>query len=125
MNENHIGYRIRQHLNQGLTLGNEASDRLRLGREQALQKQKVTVYATANAWAGNVLGRMVAPEALLPRVVLPAVVLVVGLLAINTWQQTQAFKEIEEIDVAVLAGDLPIDAYLDKGFDAWLKRSSQ
>jgi hypothetical protein len=25
----------------------------------------------------------------------------------------------------VLTGDLPLDAYLDKGFDAWLKRSSQ
>jgi len=24
----------------------------------------------------------------------------------------------------VLTGDLPLDAYLDKGFDAWLKRSS-
>ena len=27
-------------------------------------------------------------------------------------------------DAAVLTGDLPLDAYLDKGFDAWLKRSS-
>jgi hypothetical protein len=24
----------------------------------------------------------------------------------------------------VLTSDLPLDAYLDKGFDAWLKRSS-
>ena len=32
--------------------------------------------------------------------------------------------EIEEIDAAVLTGDLPLDAYLDKGFDAWLKPSS-
>ena len=124
MNENHIGYRLRQYLNQGLTLKREASERLKFGREQALQKQKADAYATSTAWADNVLGRLGVTQALLPRVVLPAAVLVIGLLAINTWQQTQAVLEIEEIDAAVLAGDLPIDAYLDKGFDAWLKRSS-
>jgi hypothetical protein len=52
------------------------------------------------------------------------VVLVFGLLAINTWHQSQLVQEIEEIDAGVLTGDLPLDAYLDKGFDAWLKRSS-
>lgn len=125
MNENHIGYRLRQYLNQGLTLKKETSERLKFGREQALREQKVAAFATASAWADNVLGRLGVRQSLLARVVLPAVVLVIGLLAINAWQQTQAVQEIEEIDAAVLAGDLPIDAYLDKGFDAWLKRSSQ
>jgi hypothetical protein len=51
-------------------------------------------------------------------------VLIFGLLAVNQWRDTQNAAEIEEIDAAVLTGDLPLDAYLDKGFDAWLKRSS-
>ena len=52
-------------------------------------------------------------------------VLILGLIAINQWRDSQVAAEIEEIDAAVLTGDLPLDAYLDKGFDAWLRRSSQ
>jgi hypothetical protein len=55
---------------------------------------------------------------------LPMAVLILGLVAVNQWRDTQNAAEIEEIDTAVLTGDLPLDAYLDKGFDAWLKRSS-
>jgi hypothetical protein len=50
-------------------------------------------------------------------------VLILGLLSINHWRELQVAAEIEEIDAAVLTGDLPLDAYLDKGFDAWLKHS--
>jgi hypothetical protein len=32
--------------------------------------------------------------------------------------------EVEEIDALLLADDLPLDAYLDKGFEAWLKKRS-
>jgi hypothetical protein len=38
------------------------------------------------------------------------------------WQQTQRLAEIEEIDAELLTDDLPIDAYLDRGFEAWLKK---
>ena len=48
------------------------------------------------------------------------------------WQQWQAYQsfneavhEAEEIDVKLLASDLPIDAYLDRGFQAWLKTAGQ
>jgi len=34
------------------------------------------------------------------------------LIAINQWADTQVAAEIEEIDAAVLPGDLPLDAYL-------------
>ena len=39
------------------------------------------------------------------------------------WQRTPSVEEIEEIDAAILTSDLPINAYLDKSFDTWLKRS--
>jgi len=48
------------------------------------------------------------------------------------WQQWQAYQSIndaiheaEEIDVNLLASDLPIDAYLDRGFQAWLKTAGK
>jgi len=30
-------------------------------------------------------------------------------------------QEIAETDAAILSSDLPIDAYLDRGFQVWLK----
>jgi uncharacterized protein DUF3619 len=42
--------------------------------------------------------------------------------AIYTWQQNQRVAELEEIDSQLLTDDLPIDAYLDRGFQSWLKK---
>jgi hypothetical protein len=42
-------------------------------------------------------------------------------------QQWRAYRQLlayEELDAQILSSDLPIDAYLDRGFDAWLKSSS-
>ncbi|MDQ6621441.1 MAG: DUF3619 family protein [Pseudomonadota bacterium] len=53
----------------------------------------------------------------------------VGLLAVatfgyegyRTWQAHQTTNELVETDVGILTSDLPIDAYLDRGFQNWLK----
>ena len=42
--------------------------------------------------------------------------------ALYTWQQNQRAAEIEEVDALLLTDDLPIDAYLDRGFQNWLKK---
>ena len=39
------------------------------------------------------------------------------------WQATASTADFAEIDVNLLTDDLPINAYLDSGFDSWLKRS--
>ena len=52
----------------------------------------------------------------------PAVALVISLAAIYTWQQNQRVAEFEEIDAMLLTDELPIDAYLDRGFQNWLKK---
>ncbi len=124
MNEQQIAYRIRQHLNRGLDLDAGKLARLKAAREQALARQRVESRATVFAWADNVVGRWGGAPSLIPRILLPMAVLILGLIAINQWRESQLAAEIEEIDAAVLTGDLPLDAYLDKGFDAWLKRSS-
>ena len=38
------------------------------------------------------------------------------------WQAYQQLYDIEETDAAILSSDLPIDAYLDRGFQNWLKQ---
>ena len=40
------------------------------------------------------------------------------------WQAYQQLNDIEETDAAILSSDLPIDAYVDRGFQNWLKRVS-
>jgi len=125
MNEQQIAYRIKQLLNRGLDLDAGKLARLKAAREAALVRQRVESRVRVWAWADNVIGKSGGPSALFPRLLLPMAVLILGLIAINQWRDTQVAAEIEEIDAAVLTGDLPLDAYLDKGFDAWLKRSSQ
>jgi hypothetical protein len=124
MNEQQTAYRIKQHLNRGLDLDAGKLARLKTARERALARQRVESRAPAFALADNVIGRLGGPSSLITRVLLPMAALILGLIAISQWRDSQLALEIEEIDAAVLTGELPLDAYLDKGFDAWLKRSS-
>ena len=39
------------------------------------------------------------------------------------WKAVQQVREFEELDAQILSSDLPIDAYLDRGFQNWLKAS--
>ena len=56
------------------------------------------------------------------RVMMPAIALLVSVAAVYTWQQNQRVAEVEEVDAMLLTDDLPIDAYLDRGFQNWLKK---
>ncbi len=38
----------------------------------------------------------------------------------QSYQNTERTREIAELDVQILTSDLPIDAYIDRGFQAWL-----
>jgi len=43
------------------------------------------------------------------------------------WQQWNAFQQVQDLqdlDMQILTSDLPIDAYLDRGFLNWLKADS-
>jgi hypothetical protein len=124
MNEKQIAYRIKQELNRGLDLDAGKLGRLKAARERALARQRVESRIPVLAWVDNAVGKLGGPSSLIPRMLLPMAVLILGLVAINQWRDSQVAAEIEEIDAAVLTGDLPLDAYLDKGFDAWLKPSS-
>jgi hypothetical protein len=53
---------------------------------------------------------------------LGAVLLVAALgFGYQQWQAVQQVREFEELDLHLLASDLPIDAYLDGGFQNWLR----
>ena len=72
-------------------------------------------------WADNVFGNGWGWGAVSARVVLPVVMLAVAALGIYRWQENQRLAEVVEIDTQLLTDDLPIDAYLDRGFQNFLK----
>jgi hypothetical protein len=122
MNESKFGYKIKQQLDQALDLEPAARNRLKVAREQALVRQRMTEPVFVLAWADAVVGRLSGNPAS-ASIALAGAVLILALVGIQYWQQTPTVEEIEEIDAAILTGDLPINAYLDKSFDTWLKRS--
>jgi hypothetical protein len=119
--EMQFGNRVRQVLNQGIGVPPNIAKRLEHGRERALERQR-SQPAPALAWADNVVGRVGGWGGFALRVLLPLAMLLGSAAAIYTWQQNQRADELEEIDTQLLADDLPIDAYLDRGFQNWLKK---
>ena len=123
MNEHQFGNKVRLILNQGLRLDAGAAEKLRAARTRALARQRPEP-APLLAWADNVLGNFGGWSGFSMRLVLPVAMLVAGLTGVYSWQQYQRVAELEEIDAQLLTDDLPIDAYLDRGFQNWLKKTS-
>jgi len=104
------------------SLPNDITERLKAARMQALSVRKVVKLQTAtsvnsnggaasltmgSAWGGfwNRLGS-----------VIPLLALIVGLLTIAVVQEQKRANELAEVDVELLADELPPAAYTDPGF---------
>lgn len=120
MNDMQFGHRIRQLLTQGTQVRPDVARQLAAARMRALERQRAEV--TGLAWADNVVGRMGGWSGFALRVLLPIALLVGSGAALYSWQQNRLAAEVEEIDAQLLTDDLPIDAYLDRGFQNWLKK---
>lgn len=77
------------------------------------------------AWAGPAGAWMSGQRWTSARHLVTISVLVLALVGVAYWQSTVPVNELAEIDTSLLSDELPINAYLDKGFDSWLKRSSR
>ena len=124
MNELHFISKLRQQLNRGLhDLPPETLARLSSARKIALAHQKSTAQQSVLATAGNFiqfeLGNLQLRQFLL------AGLLVGGLVLSSIWLADRRVEEMSIIDSALLSDDLPLGAFTDKGFNAWLKHRSQ
>jgi Protein of unknown function (DUF3619) len=132
VNEPLLARKIRDALDGGLKVSPEVSARLAVARERALERQQVPGRELALAGGGRGAARLGGP-AQITRILLPVAFLVAAVIGLQQWQEhqraervaTQQAAEIEETDTRLLTGELPIKAYLDEDFQAWLKRSSQ
>jgi hypothetical protein len=60
-------------------------------------------------------------QGLTTRLALPAAVVLASLTGLIYWQMSSHHEE--EMDTGLLAGELPLHAYTDPGFETWLKHS--
>jgi hypothetical protein len=129
--EARFGLRLGALLDEGARrTPHDVSERLRIAREQAMARARASRLATAPA--GVVMGRggaavMGGQPGWFFRVasVMPLLVLVGGLLLIDQWHERAQIEAAADVDVALLADDLPPDAYSDAGFVEFLKQDPQ
>jgi hypothetical protein len=121
MNEQHFAYKLRQHLNRGLRdINPDALDRLGAARQAALACQKQLADRPALAAGGHLSGF----RGLRFSQTLAAIVLLVGTFGSTLWIADWRVEELGNIDSAILSDELPIGAFTDKGFAAWLDNES-
>jgi hypothetical protein len=123
--------KIRQALNEGSHLsgerGTRVAERLRAARERALERRRIArvpSLAWARGPAATVIGGFGGAGGFSLRLLLATALLAAGVVAMYSGQQDQRIADVEELDALLLTDDLPIDAYLDRGFEAWLKKVS-
>lgn len=125
MNEERYAYRVRQALNHGLEdIPTAATRRLEAARHLALSKQKQTVRELVLAGAGSFASSL--PRVHIPylKQALAIVALLLGMWISFYWHSVQYVTELEEVDSALLADDLPPEAFMDNDFFQWLKDDS-
>lgn len=125
-----LAYKLRHALDQSASdLPTKTTERLVSARNIALSRKKqesaVHVVSPQVAHAGHSVGSS-SPKrfAWIGRMSLaiPLAALVFGLMGIYQFEQHQQILESAEIDAAVLTDDLPLSAYLDNGFGAFLAK---
>jgi hypothetical protein len=102
----------------------EQQQRLRAARTMALERLTKPQRAWAAVLAGNV-SDFTERRLFGVRYLIPMAALALGLIGVVYMHSNGTPGDIADIDAGLLTDELPINAYLDKGFDSWLKRSSR
>jgi Protein of unknown function (DUF3619) len=122
MNEKDFSDRLRPWLDRSANeVGEIQATRLKSARLRALDayREPVRLFGLVTVGGGmaQVLKYSVVQQALLW---LPIVILLATLVAKSLAPEV----DIGELDAQLLTGELPIDAFLDKDFDEWLRNES-
>lgn len=121
--EEELAGRITRRLDHGLIeFDPRTLARLRSARESAVEQLEVQPawsMASAGTAPASMLVGQLHPFTLRRLASIGA--LIAAISGMVYWQHLQ-HEDPVDIDAKLLSGDLPIDAYLDKGLDAWLTR---
>lgn len=123
MTELDFGYKVAHRLDAGKSHLSEATrERLFAARQEALKHHHAASSLLSLPGLGHLATDVLFPKA---RMTAAMLALMVGVACSYTWNSVQKASELEDVDSALLSDELPINAYLDSGFDTWLKDSSQ
>lgn len=124
--ESRFALRLTARLSENaLTIGPDINERLRIGREQALERaRQVRIAQGAQSRSAiTAAGALILGGGWWVKLgsALPLVLLLAGLLLIQQSHQDEQVSVAAEIDVALLADNVPPTAYSDPGFVEYLK----
>lgn len=109
---------------QWLTASTQSLDARHLQRLQAARFAALEALPNEIASVQSTRGRQVTLGlSWLQRVLIVTPVIALLLVLASANFSKDANSDIGELDAALLTGELPIDAFLDEDFDAWLKGS--
>jgi len=120
-----LAYKIRHALDEQLDhLPASTVDRLAAARAAAMARKKPDAarfsFASGAGWRG--IGAFLAgPTVSRLAIAVPLMALVIGMGGFYQHEQQQQLAALADIDAAVLADELPLTAYLDPGFNAYLE----
>lgn len=121
MNENDLARRIVAHLDRSLAeLPTSTAEKLKAARGAALARYRPDT--PGRSWADRLLGGQGLRQGLSLRLVLPVAIVIASLTVLVYWQTVSHYEE--EVDTGLLAGELPLHAYIDPGFETWLTHTS-
>ncbi|HEY6898574.1 MAG TPA: DUF3619 family protein [Rhodocyclaceae bacterium] len=118
-----FGLKVRQALDQSASqMGYRVECRLEKARQTALS-------ALAPKKSSSRVSRVGGNELVLEflegaKMFVVLCALTLGVVGTYYWNALEAADENADVDSALLADDLPIEAYADQGFHAWLEHSS-
>ncbi len=133
-----FAYNVRRALDERLNFLPESTvNRLSEARKMAIARKKPesALYVMAArrrlAGAGGSNSRISNPFndsiSWLVRVgiAIPLIVLIIGAFGIYKYEEARRIDELAELDAAVLSDELPLSAFLDHGFDAFLNKHGE
>jgi hypothetical protein len=125
MNQTETAKKITAYLDKGAAqLKAGTAYKLQVARQAALAAMRLPQRSSELALADGRGGSLGGGRPLIgdARLWIGILLIVGGFLFFQNWQTAQQTGEIEETDVALLTSELPIEAYLDRGFQNWLKQ---
>ena len=127
-----LAYKIRHALNHNLDqLPASTTDRLAAARALALSRKKADAPVRARTPAQTAPSGFDVRSLFSTRwmtraaVAAPLLAMVFGLAGVYQVQREQRAAELADLDAAVLSDDLPLTAYTDHGFNAYLAQQQQ
>lgn len=117
-----FAHKVRYALDANLeSLPASTTERLAAARALAVSRKKADAPLRKRTGFGRLAALFTFEPMDFARAAMPVLVVVAGLAGMYQYQEQERIAELAELDAAVLSDELPLTAYLDHGFNAYLE----